>query len=135
MNTPWKVYDYVDPHGRNIIKDQSIGYQKAERVKITKKLDSLELYGPNLGPKLLTPTKSKHIQEVVINGEVAVRILLCRGPVNVQSEHTILFIAEERDNKYEPRKALEIAEGHRGNVIRDPDKHRCDHERIKKDTY
>ena len=129
MSIDWKIYDYVDRRGGNLIKEQSLGYQKPERVKIRRKLDSLETNGPSLGPGLLSDTKSKNIKEIVINGSVAVRILLCRGPINMQEEHTLLFIAEERDIKYEPCNAVEIAESHRNDVIRDHNRYRCNHER------
>lgn len=130
MVSDWTIYDYVDDKGNNLIKGQATRHEKAERTKIRRKLDMLATVGPDLGPKLLTDTKSKNIKEIVINGRVAIRILLCRGPNNMQSEHTLLYIAEERDRKYVPENALEIAERHRGDVINDNKKHRCDHERI-----
>ena len=93
--------------------------QKPERARIMRKLDALRKNGDELSTDLLSDTPKPHIKKVRLNGRVAPRLLLCRGPLDMQREFTLLFGCTERDRKFVPSNALEKAEEHREFVITD----------------
>lgn len=76
---------------------------------------------------LLAPIAT-HIYKLRVNGTVAVRLMLCRGPVVGEEGYTILVGATERDRKLFPRDAPHQASRNRGLVIRDPAHRRKEHE-------
>ena len=85
----WVLYDYLDDKGINEIKAWTQKLQKKERAKLNAKLDMLEKHGSDLPPGLLSDTKFSHIKEIVIKGQVAVRLMVCRGPIDNNKEFTL----------------------------------------------
>lgn len=129
MTGKWLIYDYCDHREKNVIEDWlNEGLQVPERARMIRKLDALRDNGPDLSSDLLSDTGSPHIKKIRLNGRVAPRLLLCRGPVNMTSqEFTLLFGCTERDRKFVPANALAIAEENRGYVIADPKRRRKPH--------
>ena len=126
---PWSLYDYVSVRGRNVILEWCQGLQKRDLIKLTEKIDKLEENGHELCPGLAGPIhNSRHLYKIRVNGSVAVRLFLCKGPINMESEYTFLLGAFEVDDEL-PGGTLETAESHRQNIIRDKSR-RCTHERI-----
>lgn len=119
--------------------------QKAHLAKVNSKIKSLCQNGDQILPGFVTDAVgSRHIKEIVIGGNIALRLLLCRGPIKMQYEHpksgngnnppigtapefTLLFGAEERDGKYIPANAVQIAEAFRERVINNSDDRRTEH--------
>ena len=72
-------------------------------MALNQKLDMLERCGSELPPKLLAgPIKSKrkkklvsHIYKLIIHGDRMLRPMLCKGPINMPSEFTLLLGAIE----------------------------------------
>jgi hypothetical protein len=125
MADEWAVYDYVDHRDKNLIEKWLEGLQVPERARMLRKLDALRKNGPDLSSELLSDTPYPHIKKMRLNGRVAPRLLLCRGPVNMGAqEFTLLFGCTERDRKFVPSTALATAEEHRQYVIADPQKRR-----------
>ena len=92
---------------------------------MVRKLDALRENGPDLSNDLLSDTPSRHIKKIRLNGRVAPRLLLCRGPVNMTArEFTLLFGCTERDRRFVPPNAIERAEEHRTFVVANPTKRR-----------
>jgi len=101
----------------------------SERARLNVKIHALRTNGVVLlGSNLLTDTNMPHIKEIVVNGRVAVRMLVCRGPFDGKTELTLLFGAAERDRKYVPKNALKIADDRRKLVASDPTRWRIKHE-------
>ncbi|TAL13957.1 hypothetical protein EPN95_04690 [Patescibacteria group bacterium] len=123
----WTLYDYLDNRGRNIIKDWIQDLEKTERMKLKAKLLTLEKSGPDLSPGLLAGTKLPHIDKIKVHGSVQPRLLLCRGPIDLHQEFTLLLGVTERDGKL-PKNAEQTAEDHRQEVLRDPSLRRTIHE-------
>jgi hypothetical protein len=121
----WDIYDYVDHRECNVIEDWLNGLQVPERARMLRKLDALRENGPDLSSDLLSDTPSRHIKKIRLNGRVAPRLLLCRGPVDmIAREFTLLFGCTERDRRFVPPNAIEKAEEHRKFVIANPSKRR-----------
>jgi hypothetical protein len=135
MNNHFLLFDYLDFHGRNVMQDwaDSLPMQRRDRGRLDSKVDMLERAGDKLPPGLLQSTRCKHIMELAVNGQVALRPMLCRGPgpFSMQSEFTFLCGAVERDVKYVPPDAPEKAEARRLDLLGHADK-RCKHERFSK---
>lgn len=125
-----KIFDYKDLKG-NVMQRwaDKMPMQKRERAKLDLRIDLLERVEDNLPPGLLHNTNCKHIMHLVVNGQVALRPMLCRGPNNTNNEFTFLIGATERDRKYIPRDAPKRADENRADLIENPHK-RCDHERF-----
>lgn len=128
-----RIYDYLGDNGENPIAAWIAGHPK-DRGRINAKIDMLMRYGDQTLPSFVTPAVgSGAIKEIVINGERALRILICRGPIEIgrssdgkksspwaAPEFTILLGAEERDCKYVPSDAVQQAELRRKTIMHDP---------------
>jgi hypothetical protein len=129
----WKLFDYLDPRGGNVIHGWAWGLGEEQRARLDLKVDVLERAEEDLPPKLLTPTsgmpRQKHILEIPIKGKIALRPMLCREPFN-KREFTFLFGAIERDRKYIPRDAPRRAETHRLDLISRGEQGRENHKRF-----
>jgi hypothetical protein len=130
----WRLYDYVDERGVNSFKEWSSRLENKDLARLNSKLDMLGKE-PTLPPQLLAgPLEGVPIYKLRINGRVALRPMLCKGPVDKDGEFTLLFGAFERDRKLVPRDAVSQAEARRQNVIANAKQRRCPHERVAKGT-
>ena len=125
----FKLYDYIDHDGNNDIKTWTLALQKVERAKLNAKLDMLEKLGSDLFPHVLTDTPTLGIHKLRVKGKVQLRPMLCKGPINNDSEFTLLIGAAERDSRLVPIKADEKANERKAMIIENP-KRRCTHERV-----
>ncbi|MEX0999302.1 MAG: hypothetical protein WD000_05010 [Thermodesulfobacteriota bacterium] len=135
----WKIYDYIDARGKNDIKEWTASFLKKQKRLVgtlNQKILMLEQTG-QLPPKSLTDTRVTHISEIVINEDMALRLLLCKGPTpdankqhQYKKEFTLLFGAIEKDVDYVPKDAPERASMRRKEVIKNPNKKRCSHETV-----
>lgn len=130
MNKRYNIFDYLDRRGRNVMQEwaNKISLQNRDRARLDLKIDMLSMHGDELLPQTLQSTKSKHILELTVNGKVALRPMLCRGPVKMNDEFTFLLGVTERDRKYVPSDALERAEKNRLDLQENPKNKRCFHE-------
>jgi hypothetical protein len=67
-----------------------------------------------------------------VNGQVALRPMLCRGPFAMGSEFTFLFGAGERDRKYVPLDAPKQADKNRLDLLKIGEHGRENHKRFSK---
>ena len=103
--TSWKIFDAIEGNRESKIDiwiaKEKLG--KREIGQLNQKMDMLEQNGPNLPPQLLAgQIKSKrnkkmvsHIYKLRLNGDRALRPLLCKGPISMESEFTLLMGAVE----------------------------------------
>lgn len=127
---PFLIYDYVSHHGQNEFKDWTSGLEKLQRGKLNERIDKLALYGDALYPEMLAGTSVAGIQKLKIKGNVQLRPLLCKGPVNIQDEYTLLMGAKEVGSKWVPKGAPSTAATKKAEIIKDPTKRRTKHERV-----
>ena len=81
-----------------------------------------------INTKLLAGPSHTHVYKLVIHGDVMLRPMLCKGPINNDTEYTLLRGAVEIGGEL-PNGAPEQAEEHREIIISNPNR-RCSHERI-----
>src|ERR1700693_398179 len=119
--TAWILFDYVDEDGRNVFKDWTLRLQAKELAKLNQKLDML-IKNPELPPGLLVgPLKGyPQLRILKIKGDVQLRPFLCKGSADKDHEFTLLFGALEKDWKYIPPNAWDLAEANRVNLERNP---------------
>src|SRR4030095_12441565 len=127
--TEWKLYDYVDNRGINDFERWSLGLQSSDRARLSQKLGMLQKLGPDLPPQLLAGPIKGNIYKMRINGRVAMRPLLCKGPINNDAEFTLLMGATERDRQWQPRNAPATAVVRRTEIVADSAR-RCNHVRV-----
>lgn len=123
------LFDYRDENGSNSFKKWTEMLQKSERAKLNAKLDMLSKMGANLFPQVLTGTDTSGILKLRIKGNVQLRPMLCKGPINNESEFTLLIGAKERDSRLIPVKVDEEASNRKKIIIKNSDR-RCLHERV-----
>lgn len=128
---PFSLFDYINNKGENEFKKWSETLQKIQRAKLNQKLDKLELVGDSLMPELLTDTGIIGIKKLRIKVQnVQLRPLLCNGPINKESEYTLLMGAKEIGDKWSPQNAPQKALDKMREVIKNPSKKRRKHERV-----
>lgn len=125
----WTIYDYVDSQGQNLMREWSGRLQRVELAKLNMKIDSLELYGGDLIPGVVSPTGVASIFKLRVRGKVQLRPLLCEGPGRGEHAFTFLLGAKEIAWAYDPPDALALAVALRNDLIRHPDRRRI-HERV-----
>jgi hypothetical protein len=132
----WNIFDAIDKNDDSnivvwILKER---ITKRDIGQLNQKIDMLERNGPDLPPKLLAgPIKSKrnkklvsHIYKLIIHGDRMLRPMLCKGPIDVPNEFTMLVGAIEVGEKLDTDS--EDAETIRLSIIKN-NQLRKDHER------
>lgn len=123
----WTIYDYVHPVHGNLIRDWSAKLAKKEKAKLNQRLDSLEMYGTDLIPGIVSPTGVASIFKMKIHGKVQLRPMLCEGPGG--ECFTLLMGAFEVQFKYVPESAPDTAATYRKDIFANQNR-RVKHERI-----
>lgn len=126
----FELFDYYALSGENEFKAWTQGLQKPQRAKLNAKLDMLKNNGDALFPLLLTGTDTPGILKLRVKGKVQLRPMLCKGPVDINGEYTLLLGAIEVGGKLIPDKADELANGFKATVIASPATRRKNHERV-----
>ncbi len=127
-----ELFDYKI-QGINVMQfwATEMSMSKRDRGRLDSKIDLLAQVEDGLPPKLVHRTRCRHIMHLVVNGEVALRPMFCRGPLYPRREFTFLFGTTERDRKLVQEDAPERAEQNRNDLIHHPE-NRCKHERFTK---
>src|ERR1700693_2475607 len=102
----WRIFEYVEKDGQSTVGLwlREAGVTERDRGQLVQKMDMLAMHGMDLPPGLLAgPIPSKvrrdkfqsHIYKLIIHGQRMLRPMLCRGPIDNNSEFTILIGAIE----------------------------------------
>lgn len=126
----YKLFDYVDAHGRNEIKEWTESLQKPQRAKLNEMLDKLAMHGDTLHPAMMAGSGVAGISKLKVKGNVQLRPLLCKGPIDVEGEYTLLKGAKEVGDELKPENAREIAKQNKETVKKYPENRRKIHERV-----
>jgi hypothetical protein len=126
----YALFDYVSENGKNEFKTWTQGLEGAQRGKLNSKIRMLEQHGDGLFPELLTSTGAPGILKLRIKGNVQLRPMLCRGPVNTGAEYTFLLGAKEVGGKLVPTGADQIAAHNKDRVVANPENRRKKHEHV-----
>lgn len=104
MNVAFSLYNFIDEEGESVILRWRAGLTVRSKAQFDSKLHMLEISGGNLGPKLLAGPiqKTGHIYKLIIHADVMLRPMLCKGPVEMDTEFTLLVGAREIQGKLIP---------------------------------
>lgn len=128
----WTLHDYRDYRGYNPARQWCERLQKPDLARMNQRIDLLGEKGKDFCPGLVGPLHgSPHLYKIKINGRVAARLLLCKGPISMETEFTLLLGVFEVDDEL-PEGTLEIAESYRQAIILNPTQRRGPHERAKR---
>ncbi len=128
----YRLWDFLDARQKNVIiqwvKDKKL--TSRDRAILNQKIRGLAQmeYSLAIQTKLLAGPIYRHIYKLVIHGDVMLRPMLCRGPVENDREYTFLLGAIETGGKL-PEGSKEKAEEHREVILNDHTR-RCAHARI-----
>lgn len=114
------LYDYLDARGNNLIAPWIGALQKAERAKLDERIHKLRNHGDELFPHILAGTDKPGILKLKVHGNVQLRPLLCKGPVLVHTEYTLLAGAKEVGSLLRPRDVTSTAVVRKTEVAGDP---------------
>lgn len=128
----WVLYDYRDQRGTNPVREWCEQLQKTDLARMNQRIDLLGEKGKDFCPGLAGPLHgSPHLYKIKINGSVAARLLICKGPMSMETEYTLLLGAFEKDDEL-PEGTLNTAESYRQAIILNPRDRRGQHERAKR---
>ena len=126
----WKIYDYKDGRGKNVIQVWKKDIPKLQLKKLQAKLDILAKAGPELPPGLLIKTEVEYIYKIKVQGNPKLRPMLCYGPVGEEKAFTLLIGVREISWKFDPPNAESEAGERRKKVLANPKDSREDHVRL-----
>lgn len=126
----WLLYDYLDRRGENVFKVWTNNLQSGYRGMLKRRIKALEETERGLIPNLIDGPlrKYQHIYKLRVGGKVRLRPLLCKGPIEKDTELTFLIGATERDFVFDPLHAPQTADDRRQEIIGDP-RRRCTHDK------
>lgn len=125
----FKLFNYISVNGENEFKAWTEKLEKIQRAKLNERMNFLYLHGEDLHPHTLTDTRVRGILKLRIQGNVKLRPLLCRGPINAKIEYTLLKGAKEIGSNWDPKKAPQIAAELKAIILGDHTR-RVEHESI-----
>lgn len=119
----YRLWDFQDERGDNLIAKWTLQQERAHRARLNAKLDMLVrvVFEDAIKSKLLHGPiqKQKHIYKLRVQSNIAMRPLLCRGPIANLTEYTLLLGTEEKGDKL-PNGAAQKAETNRQAVLINP---------------
>jgi hypothetical protein len=129
----YALWDFLDNRLRSVMQEWVDNDRLTARARaaLNNKIRRLSQVDYNLaiGTKLLAGPIYKHVYKLVIHADVMLRPMLCRGPIDNETEYTFLLGAVETGGKL-PKGSKEQAERNREVVISDPINRRQPHRRI-----
>lgn len=128
----YALWDFITERGRSIlaewVKDDRLSSR--DKAILNGRIDKLAKidFDQAIGTKLLNGPIYKHVYKMKLKGDVMLRPMLCRGPVDIEAEYTFLLGAVEIGGKL-PKGSKEKAEQNRGTILDDHSRRR-EHEKL-----
>lgn len=126
-----RLYEWIDASGAGVVSGWKL--QKKQSIKLDAKLPLLRTAEVSPSGKVELPPSLiggpgidgyASIYKLKIHGNVALRPMLCLGPLNLDREWTILARAVEKDGELKPTDAAATAESRRQEILKDPNSRR-----------
>lgn len=127
-----KIYEWIDAGQRGIVTDWDLEVE--QQAKLDNKLQMLRraevdaVTGRVSLPQNLLAGPGVYGQAAIyklkVKGNVALRPMLSLGPIDLETEWTILAGAVERDRKLMPANAADVAEARRQEIRANPKRRR-----------
>src|SRR5579863_14348 len=116
------LWDFLSARGENVIlrwvRDERLS--KRDRAALNQRFDRLTQIDFQLAvDTFLAGPIYRQVYKLIIHADVMLRPMLCRGPIENETEYTLLLGAIERNRRLPPG-AKEEAQANCETVIRDP---------------
>lgn len=113
----WEFWEYLNGRNEREFSRWRLGLPKVERARLDDKMRAIETMGVEVSC-LRGPLKGyKHIYKIRVQGPtMALRPLLCKGPLDKDKEFTLLHPMTEVGMKDEPVTAKDEAERRRREI-------------------
>jgi hypothetical protein len=129
----YDLWDALDARGVNIFEQWTRKLGNAHRARLNQKLDMIQRFDTNLmlaSGVLNGPIKKTgHILKLRAQSNVAMRPLLCRGPLDTNREYTLLLGAFEVGGVLS-MSDIRKAQDNRAAILNDPKGRRTKHVRV-----
>ena len=112
-----EIYEFLDRRGCGVVSEWPLEIR--DRARLEEKLGRLRQADFDLLTGLIAGAGVAKIFKLQVNGAVALRPMLCRGPFNMRGEVTLLVPATERDRKLVPGDAPRMAVERRQELLDD----------------
>ena len=110
---------WVYQNGENLFYKWRNKMPKNQVAKLEERIEKLSMDGDGLFPNMLSRTNVNGILKFKIQGNPKLRPLLCKGPIIIDKEYTLLVGAKEVSWVFEPSNALITANINKNNLISD----------------
>ena len=124
---PYTLYDFEDNRGINRMTEWAKGQPSAQLGKLNNRLDRLEQADGELVEQLIAGAGEPSIYKIKIQGNPKLRPMLCRGPINMHVEFTLLVGAREIQGELVPPASEAVS---KRNLVMSTQKFRCPHVRF-----
>ncbi len=122
-----QIYDHVDRRGKNVIEAWLDKLNPKALAKVHAKIMMLRQNGGELPTGVLSDSGVKHIKKLRITGRINWRVFLCKGPVDSDTEFTLIDAVQEKDNKV-PDGVIDKAADSRTEIAASPNSRRKQHD-------
>jgi len=114
------IYEYVDDGAAPEFTTWRGTLEKRQQAKLDAKTMMIRRVGLAALSHEMLPRVGGGIYKLRIHGNVALRPMLCAGPLDENTEATLLVPAVERDRQLEPGNAIELAKSRRDAIKANP---------------
>ena len=129
-----RLWDYQPGTGKNEIRAWAQALSVRERAQLNQKLDMVTCVNLETARSLrfLVGVSGDHhnLYRLIVHSDHMLSPILCWGPIEPQTEITLLCGAVEKDFDLEPVSAVERAEAYRTAILSTKGRNRICHERF-----
>ena len=117
----WEFFEYVGRAGRREFSLWRLSQPTREQALLDEKMRAVQTFGLQTGCLKGPLLRHRHLYKIRVQGpERALRPLLCRGPMNMNTEFTLLHPMQEIGGQDTPSTAKGEADRRREELIEDP---------------
>jgi hypothetical protein len=129
----YELWDATTESGVNVVREWTRRLEKPHRAKLNQKLDMIQRFefAQMRSSKILHGPikKTGHIYKLRAQSNVAMRPLLCKGPIDMNREYTLLLGSFEEGGVL-PMSDIRKAQDNRAAILDNPDHRRMKHVRV-----
>ena len=116
----WAIHQYRDARGRLPVKEWYDSLGTEEKARFDAKINVLKQNGPDQFRDGWCAPLGDGLLKLKIKGRRQLRPMLCKGPINISNELTLLREAIEKGGKLDPSDAKEQAQERMNAIAAEP---------------
>jgi hypothetical protein len=115
----YKIWVFIEPDGTNEFYKWREKMPPKQVAKMDDRITKLSQSGLQLLPLILAPVKNSGLYKLKVHGNPQLRPLLTRGPLDNNSEFTLLQGAREISSQFDPLNAVDLANAKKDRLLLD----------------